>query len=160
MHGVCELYVSRMRGVHGTSLHGLLSAAKGSVVVKSDRVICCWLHYTQFQYIWTVNWKFVSEETFLDRRAHVALLVGLSQSTPPLAKPPSTARLHPRVSSHTLCIATFSIRVRLATVSPSTSSIAKRNGPGCSTSHSTGRESLDILPAGNRQQRRWYKRLC
>eukprot|EP00041_Stephanoeca_diplocostata_P015950 m.309767 g.309767 ORF g.309767 m.309767 type:complete len:347 (-) comp20202_c0_seq6:339-1379(-) len=30
----------------------------------------------QFQYIWTVNWKFVSEETFLDRRAHVALLAG------------------------------------------------------------------------------------
>eukprot|EP01135_Chromosphaera_perkinsii_P007547 Nk52_evm3s914 gene=Nk52_evmTU3s914 len=29
----------------------------------------------QFFYIWTVNWKFVDEETFLDRRFHIMLLM-------------------------------------------------------------------------------------
>jgi alpha-1,3-mannosyltransferase len=29
----------------------------------------------QFMYIWTVNWKLVSEEVFLDRRFHLALLL-------------------------------------------------------------------------------------
>ena len=60
----------------------------------------------QFKYIWTVNWKMLPEETFLDRKFHAVLLVSVACFVGVLWG------LALRLARQLVCVAVYSVLAR------------------------------------------------